>query len=244
MDFVLFSDLVQKLENEACRLKKSYENIDIEQEYNFIDTTKFIKVLYTLFDINGLLLNSDRTDGIDAGISIGDKLLPNRFIFTEEYPDERANNRDFITFETVKRKPASLGSNEEPFSGTRQYRAMYRGTVKNKIDGCQEIHMMLMMDNLIRFTCWSTKVGQANKLARFLEQFITKYNWFLRRFVPVIVYQGQSIDSKASYGSLRYYPIHLDYFIRTAEIYCLSENEVRNIEMNINDIRTIINLEE
>ncbi len=238
----VFFELIEELKAQTKNLDQSYKTFDKDQEHNFIDTSQFIKVLYTLFDINGLLINSERINGVDTKVNINESYLPNKFYFTEEFPDDVTKDRDIITFETVRRRPASLGANEKPFEGTKQYRPMLRGVAQNKVHGHQELHMMIMMDNLLRFTCWSTKTSQAQKLARFLEQFIYKYNWFFRKYVPVIVYEGQNTDSRITdkYGPLRYYPVHLDYFIRTAEIFSLSENEVRNIEININEIKTVL----
>jgi hypothetical protein len=240
--FIEFDRVINSIRIDSERLSKAYGAGDNELEYNLIDINKFIKVLYTLLDMNGLLLNPDKVDGIDANIAIGQKLEINKFFFTEEYPDEKTGDRNIVSFEIIKRVPASLASGASPFEGTKQWRPMLRKVIDNNIEGVKEAELMTMMDNRIRFTCWSTKVQQAHKLARLMEQFIAKYYWFLRQFAPVIVFEGQNIQSRATdaYGSLRYYPIYLDYFIRTAEVYSLSENEVKVINLNINRIKTVI----
>lgn len=237
-NFKLFEELMCEMQSETRQLAASYKEVD----HNFIDIDKFIKVLYTLFDINGLLLNSNEINNVSANTAINEINYPNKFRFTSEYPDEQTKGVDLITYEIIKKLPASLGSNKGPFEGTKQYRPMLKGMVKNKVTGELELHLATMMDSLVRFTCWSTSVGQAHKLANFLENFTAKYNWFFRRYLPVIIFEGRRTDSRATdkYGNLRYYPISLDFFIRTTEIYSLSENEVKNIEININKVKAIL----
>lgn len=239
----LFQEIIVQLERDAVRLNKEYQIRDSDStSQNLIDINRFIKVLYTLFDINGLLLNSQSEDGVAAGIQINQPVSPIKFLFSEEYPDDKPNDRDIVTFEILKRIPASLSASEPPFSGTKQYRPMYRGTSKNIIDNCDEANLMVLMDNQIRLTCWSASVKQAHRIARLLEQTFAKYHWFLRRFCSVIIFMGQDKDSKATdkYGPLRYYPIYLDYFIRTTEVYSLSEKEVKLIEINMNNFKSLL----
>lgn len=239
---ISFNNLIAQAQADAVKQAGKYGVYGKDPDYNFIDIDKFIKVLYTLLDINKLLLNSERIDGIDADTSIDVNEASSRFYFSEEYPDQKTYDRDIVSFEIRKRAPSSLAANADPFEGYKNWRPMYRGLKDNKIDGSKEAIFMTQMDNRIRFTVWSTKVKQAHSIARLLETFMTKYYWFLRQFVPVIVFEGQINESRVTdgYGDLRYYPIYLDYFIRTNELYSLSENDVKNIEVNVNAIRTII----
>lgn len=237
-----WDQLVTQLQNESALTSRSLRTHDQAINNNYIDIDRFIKVIYSLFDINNLLLNSKQVDNVNADININVHTYPNKFLFTSEYLDDKSSDRDIITYEILRKKPASLAANAQPFEGTRQWRPMLRGIEKNKITGVLEIHQQVLTDNLVRFTAYSTSVEQAHKLANFLENFFAKYHWFLRQFVPVICLEGRTSDSRISggHGPLRYYPIYIDFFIRTAEIYKLSENELKEIEVQINKVKTII----
>ena len=242
----LFCSLLEQATAEANAMKKSYETLTDTTLNNFVDINKFIKVLYTLFDINGLLLQYEDEETKDSTQNINQMHYPNKFLFTGQFQEDKTNGRDVITYDIIRRKPAALGAGKPYEGNTTHYRPMLRGTAHNKITGCHEMHMSTIMDQTIRFTCWSQKSSQAYYMARFLENFITKYYWFLRRFVPVVVFEGQNIDGRATdkYGNLRYIPVYLDFFIRTEELFILSENEVKNIELNVNKIKQILSSED
>lgn len=237
-----FQFVLDRLQVEAMRLSKQYGPIDPEATNNFIDIEKFIKVLYVLLEKNNLLLNSDVKDGFEAGISKDKAEHSNKFLFTQEYPDVKTENRNIVTYEILRREPSSLSAGEDPFGGTKHYRPMLRDFGLNKTTGQMEAHLFAFYDNRIRFKSWSTKSHIAEKQAKLLENFLIKHYHFLRQFSPIVLYEGRFRDPVASdqYGPLRYYEISLDYFVRTAEIFKLSENEIKNIEVNINEIKSIL----
>lgn len=242
LDNFNFQFVLDRLQVEAMKLSRTYGPVDPEATNNFIDINKFIKVLYVLLEKNNLLLNSDAKDGFEAGISKEKAEHSNKFIFTQEYPDFKAENRNIITYEIARREPSSLSAGEDPFGGTKHYRPMLRDFGKNKTTGVIEAHLFAFYDNRIRFKSWSTKSQIAEKQAQLLENFLIKHYHFLRQFSPVILYEGRQKATEGNnlYGPLRYHEISLDYFVRTAEIIKLSENEIKNIEVNINEIKTIL----
>ena len=195
---------------------------------NFIDIDNFIGVLYSLLESGGYLLGADDNDE------------PNKFLFTEEYPDLEANVRNTITFEIAKRAPASLSANSDPFSGTKHYRPLYLGYETDDREGGRVIHLQSMYDNMLRFRCWSGKVEHARKLATLLEGILNKYYYVLRQHVPVIVYEGRGGGrNSGEYGESRFQGIPLDLFVRTNERVMLREQEINCIQQNIQIGRSI-----
>jgi hypothetical protein len=189
---------------------------------NFIDIDNFLDVLYSLLNSNGYLLKVD------------DAPEPNKFIYTEEYPDIEANYNNTITFEIVKRAPASLSAQSDPFDGVKHYRPLYLGDEEDAKEGGRIIHLQSMYDNRIRFRCWSSKNEHARMLATLMESIISKYYYILRQYVPVIVYEGRGESRNSDkYGDHIFQGIPLDLFVRTNERVILREQEINCIEQNI-----------
>ncbi len=211
-----FDSIVQSLKLDSQKVAKRYTpQVQPESGPNFIDIDGFIDVLYSLLESNNYILKE------------GDEPSPDKFFFTEEYPDVEADNRNIITFEIQKRAPACLSSNEEPFKGTKHYRPLYLGGENDGHEGDRVLHLQSMYDNRLRFKCWSGKTSQARKLASIFESILTKHYYSLRKYVPVLIYEGRG-DGRITneYGANRYQGISLDVFLRTNERLSLREQEI------------------
>jgi hypothetical protein len=210
-----------KLESQTVASRYAAKGAKLKGK-NFIDIDNFLKVLYSLLQSNNYLLGPD------------DDSDPNKFIFTEEYPNIEAEQKNIVTFEIYKRAPARLSKDSEPFSGTAHYRPLYLGEETDGHEGGRVVHLQSMYDNLIRFKCWSNKVEHARKLATLMESILNKYYYVLRQYVPVMVYQGRS-DGRVTnnYGDSRFQGIPLDLFVRTNERVILREQEINCIQTQI-----------
>lgn len=219
----LFSSILSDMRGSAGRIADRHSAKVLKASgKNHIDIDGFIEVLYQLLDANNYITKMGEAD------------QPNKFLFTEEYPDIEADSRNTITFEILKRAPASLSANADPFSGTTHYRPIYLGDEIDSREGGRVIHLQSMYDNMIRFRCWSSSTQHARKLATLMESIINKYYYIFRQYVPVIAYQGRS-DSRISgaYGDARFHGIPLDLFVRTNERVMLREQDINCIEQNL-----------
>lgn len=218
-----FDQIVEWIKIDSTKLSSKYGNKTLpDKGLNFIDIDKFLDVLYSLLESNDYLLKD------------GDKEDPNKFLFTEEYPDIETEKRNTITFEVFKRTPANLSANSDPFKGTSNYRPMYIGEEDDGTKGGKIVHLQSMYDNRIRFRCWSPKTAHARKMASLMESILTKYYWVLRQYVPVLIYEGRG-DGRITneYGDNRYQGIHLDMFVRTNERLILREQEIVSFEHDL-----------
>lgn len=200
---------------------------------NLIDINKFLAVLYSLLDINNYLINSEKNEEVEHRLD--------KFIFTEEFPEITTQSQNIVTYEVLKRTPANLSKNSEPFSGTTHYRPFFIGEFEDDTEGCRVARQGLIYDNRIKITCWSPSTLHARKLASLFENLMHKYYYFLRQFAQVFVYEGRMdgrIDNR--HGDTRYQGIPLTYFIRTFERFDLREDEVKNINLNTKVIREIV----
>lgn len=211
-------------------------NNDLERKYlpknetgsygNYIDIDTFIDVLYTLLESNNYILTDDDKD--DA----------NKFLFTEENPDISVSSsqdgkiKDSIVYEIIRREPASMSSGAEPFAGVKYYRPIVIGEENDGNEGGRIVHLAHFYDNLIRFTCFSTKAKQARKLATQFESILNKYHFIIRKYAPVVLYVGRGNGKLANqFGTFQGIPLEL--FVRTCEHTMLREQEINSIEHNI-----------
>lgn len=198
---------------------------------NYIDIDSFLDVLYNLLESNNYIITDDEKD------------VPGKFLFTEENPDISVSSsqdnriKDTIVFEIVRREPASMSSNADPFAGTKHYRPILIGEENDGNEGGRVIHLAHFYDNLIRFTCYSTKQRQARQLATQFESILNKYYFIIKKYAPVMVYLGRGNGKLANqFGT--YQGVPLELFVRTCEHTMLREQEINSIETNINIIGT------
>ena len=223
MDSVLFEEIVGRIRMGSANIKADYRQRGSEESINYVDIDQFFEVLYSLLKSNNYILED------------GEESHSDKFIFTEQYPDIENDSQDIITYEIVKRTPANLASNAEPFKGTNQYRPRYIRSEKDNKDGGTVVYLSSSYDNRVRFRCWSTSSVKARRMATLLESIFQKYYHILRKYVPVMVLEGRG-DGRSSndYGSSRYISVPTDVFVRTDEIFTLKEQEIVCIEEQIN----------
>lgn len=212
------------------------DNNDLERKYgpkdqiggigNYIDIDSFLDVLYNLLESNNYILTDD------------DKDDPSKFLYTEENPDISVSSsqdgriKDTVVFELVRREPASMSSKAEPFAGTKYYRPIMIGEENDGNEGGRIIHLANFYDNLIRFTCFSTKSKQARRIATQFESILHKYHFIIRKYAPVVIYVGRGNGKLANqFGT--YQGIPLELFVRTCEHTMIREQEINSIEHNI-----------
>lgn len=228
-----FDRILSSIVTDNKALQREYQ-IKTDSNGNFssyIDIDGFIDVLYSVLKSNNYIL-SDEDDN-----STG------KFFFTEEFPDTRISKntdnkiKDTISYDLVKRVPSSMSANAKPFDGTVVYRPIILGDERDKGDGGRILHLAHFYDNLIRFTCFSTKAHQVRKLATLFESILNKYYYSLRKYAPNVLYVGRGNGRVAN--GVGEHNIYLDLFVRTCEHTMLREQEINNIEHNIKINRNI-----
>ncbi|RLA68515.1 MAG: hypothetical protein DRQ78_00065 [Epsilonproteobacteria bacterium] len=215
--------IIKGIQVEGVRSARRTADPETDFMLDFIDIDKFLEVLYSLLDSNNYIKKED------------DENNPDKFVFTQEYPDILVNEKQVISAEIERRTLANLSANAEPFSGTSVYRPIYLGQAKDPIDGGINLNLQTMYDNGLRFTCWASKMMTARRLASLFESIMQKYYYVLRKYVPVFIYIGRgntTITDK--YGDSRYFGIPLNFFVRTNERFILKESELRTIKIETN----------
>lgn len=215
---------INNVSEDVSSLSSELKNIgskDVLALDSYVDINTFLDVLYELLKETGLTLRSDEDP--DAN--------PGKFFYTEEYPDEDANNSRLVTYEIAKRAPASLGKDKSPFSGRSNYKAMLRtDSVINPNGGVDNLYYS-QWDNRIRFICWSPKSRDVRELASTVEGFLSKFYQRLKQFVPVLVIEGRDNSINLdSYGYKRFRKVSIDIFVRTNEKFVLSEKDIELFE--------------
>lgn len=188
---------------------------------NNITIDKLFDILYDLFKSKDLLIEDQQK--LDNNIF-------NKFVFTEEYPEQINTDGNIITFELTKRAPASLASGAPVFSGTKQYKPTYIYQEKDLENNGINIYYKHQYDNLVTFICWSTHAKAARELAALLESIITKYYPFFRTRLPVITIEGRSAPIFSNgYNGKRFRGIPIEIFIRTDEIEVIKVDELERM---------------
>lgn len=186
-----------------------------------ITIDKLFDIMYDLFKSKGLLIE-DQQDLTENDY--------NKFVFTEEYPDQVNTKGNIITFELTKRAPASLAAGAVPFQGVKQYKPMYIYQERDLENNGIKLYYKHQYDNLITFICWSTHAKAARELVALLESIISKYYPFLRTKVPVITVEGrQTPIFTNAYEGKRMRGIPLSIFVRTDEIEVIKVDELEHM---------------
>lgn len=217
----ILSNLITNSDRQRCRTQDPDNNFMLD----FIDIDNFIKLIYSLLYSSDYIIAADDYRRNDP--------VTNKFIFTEEYPEEMMYKQNIVTVDLDRRSPASLSAGAKPFSGTTAYRPMFLGQKDDPINGGVSLDLQFMYDNGLVITCWATKKKSARMLATLFESIMNKYYWVLRKHVPIVVYEGRGETIlKDNLGDLRYFGIPLNFFVRTNERFVLKERELRNIKID------------
>ena len=227
-------DHLLKASRDQNRNIKTVEEFIKEGQRLTIDN--FFKLLYSMFDKHGMLLND-----VEASAPLSNK---NKFFFSEAYPDsDKVVTNNVVTFQLTSRTPAVLES-KIINSSTNQYRPRYVCEVEDSAKDDIYVIYSNDYDNEVTFTCWSEKASDARRMATFLENFFTKYYLQLRTHLGPFHYKGRSTPIVSSdYGDKRLFGIPMKYSIRTEEIGALRQSEIVKIDEYV-DINNSSVLEE
>ena len=223
MTHQMFDQILEQVQRNNAELKRMFSVKDIEHSMgNYIDIDRFIEVLYSLLKDNNYILSD------------GDKFEPGKFYFTEAYPDTATIDKHsaVVVFEIIKRAPASLSANADPFQGTKHYRPIYIGSERDGDEGGRVINLGNFYDNMIQFTCYSSKSDHARKMATELEGIFSKYYFILKQRVMNLVYIGRQMTKQTNYqADSKYRGIPMQIFVRTCEHTMIREQEINDIEV-------------
>lgn len=214
---------IEKIKMDTMSIAKKY-GVAGDLTSDFVDIDRFLDVLYKLLKSNNYILLE--------GESQADNM--NKFEYTEEFPDKENNDMNIVTFEIMRRAPASLASDADPFQGTKHYRPIYLGESTDSVNGGKVIHMMNAYDNRIRFKCFSKSTSHARRLASLFESLLIKYYFIFKRYVPLIITEGRGNGLISNeYGLNRQQGIPIDVFVRTYERFTLREQELKCLVQEI-----------
>lgn len=195
----------------ARDVKEQNTRLDEINEYNSLITIdSLFDVLYDLFSSNNLVIK-------DMDISATTDY--NKFVFTEEYPNSFNTSNNIVTFELTRRAPASLGKDQPPFHGIKQYRPRYAGETKDINNNDTAIHYSHLYDNEITMTCWASTSRNARLTALLVENIMSAAYFFLRRTVDVFVMNGRHEPIfTTKYENKKLVGVPISFFVRTNEV--------------------------
>ena len=202
-DFIL-----NKMLNAACNQKA---RISSESDYSkYITIDSFFELIYDLFKSNNLIIDEQQKLSDDTY---------NKFVFTEEYPDSTNAHGNIVTFELSRREPASLGSGDEPFAGTKRYMPMFIEEIIDTENNDCLMYYSHMYDNEITLTCWSPQSKGARLTASLIENIMCTAYYFIRQKVPVFIMIGrQQPLFTTKYENKKLVGIPMTFFVRTNEV--------------------------
>lgn len=196
---------------------------DFYKQYRKLTIDSFLELLYSLFKIEGLLIDSQNILDVDT---------VDKFIFTEIYPDQPDSTsvKNVVTYEILKREPSEYESTAIKVGATTQYRPIYIDLVEDA-DGKPAVVLEKHYTNYIRFIVWSEKAADARRIASSIENFFTKNYHLLRMHIGHLLYEGRTQTLMSDdYGNRRLYGVPLIYNIRTEEPGFIKQDDIVSID--------------
>jgi hypothetical protein len=107
-------------------------------------------------------------------------LLKNRVKFLQDFPPGDIET-EIITFGLLRRLPASMSQGQHFNQNVREVKPHIRGIEDDPTrPGYKVITLGQRFENEIVFTCWAKTNKQANRRARWLEDTLRNWTWYLR----------------------------------------------------------------
>ena len=140
---------------------------DIINSRKKLNIDRFLSLIYYVLKESNMLKDMPDVDVVNKS----------KFYFTNMYPDipEGTETDNIITYEILKRSPATLESKAVSSKRFIQRSPTYMGTTKDHMDGGLVDYYLSTYDNEVQFTIWSQKAEDAYRLSSMLENFFIKY---------------------------------------------------------------------
>lgn len=182
----------------------------------YIDVDKFYNLLYHLFNSNNLLEQNNNAPNAGA---------VNKFVFTEEYPEDVMKDESTVTFEITRRQCASFSAKHEFMNESHtQYRPMFLYEKEDPDNGGVKAYYMQPYDNEITLYCWANEIKTARNTAGLIENILTLSYHFIRQRVGAFNYIGRFAPiTKTQYGNKGMIAIPVKILVRTYEISCVKK---------------------
>jgi hypothetical protein len=166
-----------------------------------------------------------------------------KILFTEERPDLDITT-EAITFSLVSREPGSISKGAQFNRGVQEWKPHIRSIEEDiRFPGQHLVVMGQKFDNEMLFTCWAKTNKVVNARARWLEDTLRDYAWFMKfSGVEQFYFLGQGSDimleleGKANHLMGR----SLRYFVRTERITTLKEQAIRRMIVKYGIGHTIV----
>lgn len=166
-------------------------------------------------------------DGISANRGI---------VFTEEFPRKELET-ETISFALQSREPASMSQGRHGNGRVREWKPHVRGVDDDPNNaGYRIVTFGQKFENYITLTCWAKTNKRANKRARWLEDTLKEYAWWIKyngidEFYFVEQEADQILKLDGSNNIIMGRPMR--YFVRTERLTHVSENTMRRIIIDL-----------
>lgn len=197
---------------------------DIINSRKKLNIDRFLSLIYYVLKESNMLKDMPDVDVVNKS----------RFYFTHMYPDipEGTETDNIITYEILKRSPATLESKAVSSKRFIQRSPTYMGTTKDHMDGGLVDYYLSTYDNEVQFTIWSQKAEDAYRLSSMLENFFIKYYNIFRVYIGANHYVGRKATIVSSdYGSKRLFGVPIVYLFRTEEPSFIRQSEIVSIDV-------------
>lgn len=154
---------------------------------------------------------------------------PHPIAIVENYPPTYKLT-ETLSFTLRRREPATF-SQDQPFSGKKNYKPILRENYPDPDNEGYEIQVFgLLFDNLIEIMCWASTNKEANKRALWVEQMMLAYAWYFRyNGISQLLYMGREADKKLDVENTYLAQRPLLYYVRTEKLYTVKEKTIEDI---------------
>jgi hypothetical protein len=158
--------------------------------------------------------------------------LKNRVTFLQDFPP-RDVETEIITFGLVRRLPSSMSQGQHFNQRVREVKPHIRGIEDDPTrPGYKMIMLGQKFENEIIFTCWAKTNKQANRRARWLEDTLRNWTWYIRyEGIEDFYFLGQDEDRilklDGTENKLMGRPMR--YYVRTERVSHILEPTIRRI---------------
>ena len=192
--------------------------------------------LLSLTDFFTLLVEMLKIDCPDAVIvpSFPKYLKPDTPEFKATFENPTEKFRRTITYEVMRREPATMGGNKQPFgTGVKSYVPRFRETVGNE-DGTQTQIFGQWFDNLVKFKTWTLTSVEAEELVNWFEQYLRdRRNFFRDQGLNEILFWVRGEEKEVPILNNGLEQRTLTFYVRTEELSIVQESVLKDLEVQL-----------
>ncbi len=138
--------------------------------------------------------------------------------------------KEIIVYHLKRRAPATF-SQDQPFTGVKNYKPLYRESYPDPDNpGYVIVVMGVLFDNLMEVACWGKTNQEVDRRALWLESVLLANTWMFRHSgFNQVLYTGRGEDQDFQINNLLLRGRTLTYYLRTEKLITVSEKTIDEI---------------